>query len=260
MQYALITGASKGIGKDIAHILAAKAYNLILIARSQIELDAVKNDILKKYHVDIYTLAIDLTTPQACDTIVSYIQSQNLGINILVNNAGYGMWGYFNTLSIENQLNMMVLNNQTLVALTYKMLPVLRAQPQSYILNIASTAAYQAVPSMAVYSASKAFVVTFSRALSFEMQKTKLSVTCVSPGATATNFTDRAGMQAMQAIADKFNMPSEVVAHTAVKAMFSKKTEVVVGFVNQISAMATYILPKKLIETMAAGIYLKKLS
>jgi short-subunit dehydrogenase len=135
----------------------------------------------------------------------------------------------------------------------------LKQKKQAYILNIGSTAAYQAVPSMAAYSGSKSYVVLFTRALRYELKKTNVSVTCFSPGATASNFTQRAGMQAMQKIADKFNMDTQLVADLGIKAMFAKKAEYIPGILNKISVLATYWLPKSLIETFAANLYLKNL-
>lgn len=259
MSFALITGGSKGIGKAMAKNLASKKYDLILVARNEAELEAAKTEIESAYLVKVLCLPLDLASDQAPKQLFDWCMSQNLNISILINNAGYGSWGFFENLPLEAQLTMMKLNMATLTSLCHLFIPILKKQSKAYILNIGSTAAYQSVPSMATYSASKSFVVVFTRALAFELAKTNISVTCYSPGATESNFTSRAGMQAMQKVADKFNMDTQVVADMGIKAMFSKKAEFVPGFVNQISVFATYILPKKLIETLAANLYFKNL-
>jgi len=134
-------------------------------------------------------------------------------------------------------------------------MPILSQEKQAYILNICSTAAYQAVPTLAIYSATKAFILSFTRALRFELAKTSISVTCFSPGPVDTGFAARAGLSALNKMAEKFNMQPDKVAKMAVKAMFGKKSEVIPGFTNIISVYANRILPKAFIEKTAAGIY-----
>lgn len=260
--YALITGGSKGIGKEMAFYLAEKGYNILLIARNEAELLGAKEEIKSKFHVNVAFWALDLSLPDSPKQILHWVEKENFSVSILINNAGYGLWGYFDQISFENQQSMMLLNMNALVELTYLFLPSLKTKPQSYILNIASTASYQAVPGLGVYSATKAFVLSFSRALRFELKKTSVSVTCLSPGATTTNFTNRAGMSKsadLQATADKFSMPADVVAKFGIDAMFAKKNEVVPGFVNIITVWSTYFLPKSMIESIAANLYLKNL-
>lgn len=257
--FALITGGSKGIGKEMALVLAEKGYNILLVARNEAELAAAQKEIQEKFNVKVAFLAADLSQLGASKQIFDWVQKESFDVSVLINNAGYGLWGFFDKMTLESQQNMMVLNMNALVELTYLFLPVLKTKPQAYILNVASTAAYQAVPALGVYAATKAFVLSFSRALSFEMKKSTISVTCLSPGTTSTNFTNRAGMQAMQALADKFTMPADVVAKFGIKAMFAKKTEVVPGFVNIATVWATNFIPKSLIEGIAANLYYKHL-
>ena len=151
---------------------------------------------------------------------------------------------------------MMQVNMNAVVELTYHFLPVLKQQPKAYIMNIASSAAYQAVPYLGLYAATKTFVLQFSRALHYELRNSSVSVTCISPGATDTDFANRAkvGPKALKA-ADKFNMTPVKVAAIAVDSMFSGKTEVVTGFINKLGAFITRILPKKVIENGAAKLY-----
>src|SRR6185437_12181532 len=188
MEYALITGASKGIGKAITHELAKRKKNVLLVARSESLLKELAEEIRKTYSVEAKFLAIDLSDTFAAHRVRQWCTDNNYVVNILVNNAGYGLWGRFDTLTLEDQNNMLRLNMSTLVNLTYEMLPVLKSAQKSYILNVASTAAYQAVPMLSLYAASKAFVLSFSRGLKIELKKSTVSVSCISPGPTTSDF------------------------------------------------------------------------
>eukprot|EP01037_Dinobryon_pediforme_P011946 gene11946-12035_t len=178
-------------------------------------------------------------------------------LTILINNAGYGIFGNFDQLPLADQLNMLQLNIKAVVELTYLLLPDLKAQQQAYVLNVASTAAYQAVPSLALYSASKAFILSYSRAIRVEMKHTSVSVSCLCPGPTDTNFVKRAGMDAIADVADKFNMDPDKVAAIGLKGMFAKDPEIITGFVNKITAFAGRHLNKNFIERVTARLYKK---
>lgn len=253
--YAVVTGASKGLGKAIAIKLAKKGYNLLLIARSDNELAELSTDIKKDYHVDAHFLAIDLALPESAEKVLQWITENGFPVSILINNAGYGLWGKFNSLGLSAQLEMCRLNMDTLISLCHLLIPKLSQQQPAYILNVASTAAYQAVPTLAIYSATKAFVLSFSRALRFELAKSNVSVSCLSPGPIDTGFAQRAGLDAFSKMAEKFNMNPEEVAEIALNGMFKRKSEIIPGFTNVISVYANRILPKAFIEKMAAGIY-----
>ncbi len=259
MSYALITGASKGIGKEIAICLAKRKYNLLLIARTEKLLKELAKELQDKYQVEVFYNAIDLSSADAAEDIIIWCNKGGYDISVLVNNAGYGLHGAFEKLSLDDQLNMMWLNMSTLVQFTHLTLPLLkRHSGKSHILNIASTAAYQAVPYLATYSATKSFVLSFSRALRHEMMGTNVSVTCLSPGGTDTNFMERAGMEGSRKImkqAKKFNMLPDEVAEFGVKAMLHNKAEVIPGFGNKVGAYSSKILPKAIVEGIAKGIY-----
>lgn len=257
MKYALITGASKGIGRYIALDLASRQYNVLLIARDAAQLQALATEINTTYGVQAQYLGIDLSQPEAAQQVFDWCTQQQYNISILVNNAGYGLNGAFTSHSTTANHNMMQVNMHALVDLCTLFLPMLKQQPKAYILNIASSAAYQAVPYLSLYAASKAFVLTLSRGLSFELRKTPVSVTCVCPGATDTNFAHAAGITSPKAIkaAEKVNMQPQAVAAIAVKAMFAGKKEVVTGVVNKLAAFFVWLLPKVVAEKTAAGIY-----
>lgn len=254
--YAVITGASKGIGKAIAFELAKKHYNLVLVARSENLLKEVKKEIQSKNEVSIETLSLDLSTNEAASKLLAFCESNNLKVSVLVNNAGYGLSGKIDKHSIEDNSNMIQLNVLSLTQITQTFLPILERNAPAYILNVASTASYQAIPGLAIYSATKAFVLSFSRALYHELKSRNIYVTALSPGPTATEFSDRAqisekGLKA----AEKVNMSAEEVAKIGVDALFEKKPEVVTGILNKIGAFGVGLLPKFLAEKIAGSIY-----
>jgi short-subunit dehydrogenase len=256
MEYALITGASKGIGKAIAGDLAARGFNVLLVARSEELLQQEANRITTLYPVKADWLSLDLSMPQAAENVYDWCRAKGYTVTILVNNAGYGLSGPFEKYSVDQHLNMMQLNMSTLVALTRLFLPDLRRLPKAYILNIASSAAYQAVPGLSLYAATKAFVLAFSRGLHQELHKSPVSVTCVCPGATDTDFPNRAQLgEKGMAAAEKLNMTPEAVAVIATRAMLARKPEVITGFINKVGAAMAWLLPKTLVERTAMKIY-----
>ncbi len=256
MPRAIITGASKGIGKAIATELAMKKHDLVLVARSEALLQELSRELAKKYNVEVSYLAMDLGKVNAAQEVFDWVKTKGYSISVLVNNAGYGLSGSFEENSIDSHRDMMQLNMITLTEMCQVFLPMLKAQSQGYIMNIASTTAYQALPMMSVYAASKAFVLSFSRGLSHELRKTGVSVTAVSPGATDTSFNDRANIsEPVRKAAEKVAMTPQAVAKIAVSAMFAKDKEIITGAINKVQAFASWLLPKRLIETVASGIY-----
>ena len=257
MSYALITGASKGIGKAIAGELAARKMNLLLVARSTGLLEALAKELTAMHGIEAHTLALDLSDPAAPANIHDWVQRQGYQVSILVNNAGYGLSGAFDTHSAKEHTDMMRVNMNVPVELTALLLPELRRQPQAYILNIVSSAAYQAVPGLSAYAASKAFMLNFTRGLRYELRRSNVSVTAVSPGATDTDFASRAQITGQKAVkaAERFNMTPETVAKMAVDAMYARKAELVTGFVNKLAAFFVWLLPKSITEKTAAGLY-----
>lgn len=253
--YILITGASKGIGKAIAKALAKRNFNLLIVARSKNELSLLRTEIINDYGVNVEMLAIDLGRMNAPTEVAHWISSNRYQLNGLINNAGFGLWGNFADLKLSEQINMCRLNMDAVTEFCHLLLPNLLMAKQAYILNVSSTAAYQAVPTLAIYSATKAYILSFTRALRFELKDTSVSVSCLCPGPVDTGFAERAGLDAFSKMAQKFNMQPNEVAEIAVKGMFNKKSEIIPGFTNLISVIGVRLLPKALIEKMAAGIY-----
>ncbi|MDP4151564.1 MAG: SDR family oxidoreductase [Bacteroidota bacterium] len=256
MDYALITGASKGIGKAVAEELARRKFGLLLVARSEDALKQTAGELGARYGVEVDWLALDLSTADAAQKVYDWCMAKGYAVQALVNNAGYGLSGPFEKYSLEEHANMMQLNMGTLVGLTRLFLPAMRNQSRAYIMNIASSAAYQAVPLLSLYAATKSFVLSFSRGLHQELRSGTVSVTCISPGATDTDFPNRAqlGEKGMKT-AEKFNMTPSAVASLAVRAMLAGRSEVVVGLVNKVGALMAWLLPKSLVERTAMKIY-----
>jgi short-subunit dehydrogenase len=256
MTYALITGASKGIGKAIAEELASRKFNVLLVARSTESLQQVATGIREKYKVSADYLAIDLSSDKAAEKVFNWCTEKKYEIQVLVNNAGYGLSGPFEKYAVGENTNMMQVNMLVPVQLCQLFLPSLRTQSKAYILNVGSSAAYQAVPNLSVYAASKSFILNFTRGLRQELRKTNISVTCICPGATDTDFSTRAqiGEKGMKT-AEKVNMTPAAVAHIAVKNMLAGNAEVIAGVINKLGAFMVWLLPKGLVEKTAMKIY-----
>ncbi|GAB4040929.1 SDR family NAD(P)-dependent oxidoreductase [Spirosoma gilvum] len=256
MAYALITGASRGIGLAIATELARQKFDLLLVARSETLLREAAGQLASEHTIKTDFLAVDLAATGAAQQVYTWCQQKGYTVQMLVNNAGYGLSGPFEKHPLNEHTDMMAVNMTVLVELTYLFLPVLRQQPKAYILNIGSSAAYQAVPGLSLYSASKAFVLQFSRGLHQELKRSSVSVTCVCPGSTDTNFVDRAqiGEKGRKA-AEKVNMTPQEVARQAVSATLAGQTELVTGLLNKAGKFMAWLLPKGLVEKTAGSIY-----
>lgn len=258
MAYALVTGASKGIGKAVSTCLAARKFDLLIVARSENLLEQNAAFWKEKYGIEVHSISMDLTQPSAAEKVVDWIKANRWEVRVLVNNAGYGLWGYFHELSKEAQDKMLQINMQNLFNLTHLMLPLLKENTPAYILNVGSMAGLQAMPSLSAYSASKAFVNTFSRALHEELRPLNIYVTLLAPGSVDTHFVEVSGMHHMEKIAKKTSMQPEEVAEIAVKALFKRKKQVIPGFSNKLAAYGIKHLSRNRIEKMVASLYRKK--
>ncbi len=256
MSYALITGASKGIGAAIANELARRKFDVLLVARSETSLLELAAHLVSTYGIRADFLPLDLAGDTATQQLFDWCQAKNYPVSVLVNNAGYGLSGPFEKYTAADHTDMLRVNVLALVQLSRLFLPILRQQSRGYILNIASSAAYQAVPGLSLYAASKSLVLQFSRGLHQELRKTNVSVTAVSPGATDTDFVTRAqlGEKGLKA-AKQLNMTAEDVAKQSVDAMLAGRTEIITGLLNKIGAWAAWLLPKSFIERTAGSIY-----
>ena len=257
MNTAIITGASKGIGKSMAIELARKGFDLLLIARTESLLKNLASEIEAEFKVKVRYLSLDLSIPASVNEITNLVKLEKIPVQMLINNAGYAHWGNFSSMSLEEQEKMMFVNMNLMVKLSHQLLPYLMKNETSYLLNVSSSAAYQAVPTLAVYCASKSFVLQFTRALRHELKGNGVKVSCLSPGPTDTNFMDAAGMTTdkMKKSAAKFNMTSDSVAKIAIKGLMKNKAEIIPGLLNIFQAKLVNFVPKVLTENIAAGLY-----
>jgi short-subunit dehydrogenase len=258
MPYALITGASKGIGKAFAGHLAKRKMDLLLIARTDALLQQLSNELKNNYGVKVQYLALDLAQPDAPQKIFQWVEENKFDVQMLINNAGYALWGNFIELSLQEQNEMIAVNIFTMVNLTHLFIPKLLLHDRAYILNVSSSAGYQAVPTITLYAAAKSFVLSFTRGLRHELKNTPISVTCLSPGPTKTHFVERARMYHMQKLSDKMSMSAEDVAEFGIKGMLARRAEIIPGFTNQLGAFMARHAPKKIVEKVAGGLYVKK--
>ena len=241
MNYTLITGASTGIGKDFALLYAQKKQNLILVARNLVTLELLANELKTAYvGIEIECIAMDLSVSGAAKKVFDEVQSKNLSVNRLINNAGIGLQGAFVDISLEDQEKMLQLNVTALMQLTHYFAQDMKQNKQGDILNVASTAAFQAGPYMAVYYASKAFVVSFSEALHNELRDEGVTVSVLCPGATKTEFFNPDRNLKLPSGA----MASMDVAKIGVNALDSKKRMVISGVINNIMVQSLRTTPR----------------
>ncbi|MBD0368744.1 MAG: SDR family NAD(P)-dependent oxidoreductase [Flavisolibacter sp.] len=255
MPYAMITGAAKGIGKAIATELAKRGYGLLLVDIDDAKLKATVAE-LQASGVTVHALQQDLAQQDAVEKIIAFTTPYHNQLNVVVNNAGHGLNGSFEQLSLAEQFGIIDVNIKAQVAITHAYITVLRQFPKSYLLNVGSIAAYQPVPYLNMYAASKAFVLSFNRSLRYELRKSTISVSCLSPGPTDTDFVKRARMGASTLkLSERFNMTAEAVGKIAVEGMFIEKAEIIPGFINLLNAFLPKFFHKSFVEKIAARIY-----
>ncbi|MEZ2441029.1 SDR family NAD(P)-dependent oxidoreductase [Chitinophaga sp. RCC_12] len=256
MSYALITGAAKGIGKAIAAQLAERNYHLLLVDIDEKSLAATAETLAAQYHVNVHTLHQDLSAPDALSNVTGWSSTWHHSLTVVVNNAGYGINGPFEQLTLQEQFNIIDVNIRAQVGLSYAYIPVLRQFSKAYLLNLASTTAYQTVPYLNIYASSKAFALSFTRGLRYELRHSPISVSALSPGSTDTDFVNRARMgDYTRNVANRFNMTPEKVAKIAIDGLFKGKAEIIPGFTNKLNAWLPKFFPKLFVEKIAAGIY-----
>ena len=250
MNTTLITGASSGIGEAFARKLAARGRNVLLVARSEDKLIALCNELGRLTSIRAQYLALDLTNAEARSQLFEETQKRELEIEMLINNAGFGSMGDFLKLDAQRELEMIELNVTALVELTQRFLGPMRERKSGTIINVASTAAFQPVPYMATYAATKAFVLSFSEALWDENRAHGIHVMALCPGVTETNFFEAAGIDRppMRTI----QTPEEVV-ETTLRALTRKKSLVISGWANWFVVEAERFLPRSAVTKVAGN-------
>ena len=245
---ALITGASSGIGAAFAKALAAKGSHLILVARSEEKLHALARQLTNQYAIRVEVIAADLSHVGIAHSMFEETQQRDLTVDILINNAGFGTYGRFETLDAEREQQEIILDVNTLVDLTHTFVPSMLARHQGAIINVASIAAYQPGPYAAVYAASKAFVLSFSEALWGEYRTKGVRVLALSPGATSTEFFRVSGSE--EAMPANVETPEQVV-QVALRALEQGRPSVVSGWQNVLLSNASRFLPRSVVVRLA---------
>lgn len=235
---ALITGASSGIGLEIARVLASQNYDLIICARREKELKDLSVEIINKYEVNCKVIIADLTTKEGVDLLVEDSEE----VDILVNNAGFGILGDHFDMQLERQLQMIELNIHALTRLSHVFGNLMVKKGKGRIMNVASIASYISGPTFAVYCATKAYVLSYSRALHKELKNKGVTVTALCPGYVTTGFQEVAGME-LSKMEKLTAVPVKKVAEIAVKSMHKGKREVMPGIVNKPLPLVTKITP-----------------
>lgn len=243
---ALITGASGGIGLELAKLFGRDGYNLILVARSAEKLKQVSAELQGQFGTKVNTIALDLAAASAAQVLCDRLQSDGFTIDVLVNNAGFGAHGEFATMTEAEILGQIQLNITALTHLTRLLLPGMLARRSGKIMNVASTAAFQPGPLMAVYYASKAYVLSFSEALANEVAGSGVVVNCFCPGATDTGFQKRAGMENSRLFKKIGAMKAEPVARDGYRGLMAGKTLVTSGLQNWLTAESVRFAPRRL--------------
>jgi short-subunit dehydrogenase len=244
---ALITGASSGIGKEFAHIHAEQGGDLVIVARRENKLNALKTELEKKHSVKAMVIAKDLSLQDAASEIYEEVKQSGIEVNYLINNAGFGGRGKFHEREWEKDLAMINLNVLALTALTRFFLPDFIKRNEGRILNVSSTASLMAGPLQAVYYATKAYVTSFSNAIAEELYDTNITVTALLPGATETEFASTSGMDKTSLFANTFSARS--VAEDGYNAMLAGKLNIIAGvtFIQRIMMATIPFTPKKML-------------
>lgn len=255
---ALITGASSGIGLELAKIHASHGGDLILAARRIDLLENLKKEITDKFGVDVFVIEKDLARPGAALEIFEAVEGKGIEIDYLINNAGFGLYGKFEDQDPAELRRMIELNITTLTELTHIFLPSMIKRGSGRIMNVASTAAFQAGPLLSVYSATKAYVLHFSEGVANEINHTGVTITAFCPGATATGFQEVAHIQDSRLVKGKKLPGAGPVALYGYKAMLKGKKVAIPGFMNATMAAATGFLPRVWVTGVARMMMEKK--
>ncbi len=254
---ALITGASSGIGKSFAYLLAAKGAHLILVARSKSKLEEIAQDIQQRNQVKTHVYQQDLSQLGSARHLYDQIQSNGLNVDLLINNAGFGKWGKFEDFSLEEYSKMIQLNITSLMDLCHLYIEDFKKKPEAGIINVGSTASFMPVPYSAVYAATKSFVLNFTEGLVGELSSTKIRVFCLCPGGTASNFATVANESGVDTLDAKL-MSSDEVAQLGIDAFLANKHYIVTG--RRFQILLFKFMSRKRVLTMIADYWRKRLN
>lgn len=242
--YTLITGASTGIGYELAKLFAKDRHNLILVARDEGKLETAKNE-LSKYNVEVKILSLDLSKSEDIQSLFNYVEMNKLNVDILVNNAGIGTFGDFSEIEWVKEEALIDINIKVLTKLTKYFLPKIIECKNGGILNVASTAAFCSGPRMAAYYASKAYVLNLTEAIYEECKDSGIKISCLCPGPVKTTFQDKAGIKKSES-AKKYLMDAEEVAKVSYKDFKKGKLIIIPGMKNKLLVIGNKLLPRRI--------------
>ena len=247
---ALVTGASGGIGEALARELAARGHDLVLVARSVGTLEALAAELAQAHGIIATSIGADLAASGAGRALATELRGRGLEIDIVVNNAGFADFGEFAHADLTKTMQMVALNVVTLTELTHELLPPMIERGRGRVMNLASTAAFLPGPLMAVYYATKAYVLSFSEGIAEELKGSGVTVTALCPGPTASGFQARAAMEDSKLVKGRKVMDAATVAKMGVDAMEAGKTVAICGFKNKVQAVMPRFLPRALVPPM----------
>lgn len=245
---ALITGATAGIGYELAKLYAKDENNLILVARDEERLKEVKDE-LEFYNIKVYTITLDLSEDNSCEKVLDFVNKKNLSVDILINNAGVGSFGYLSEIEMKKELKLIDVNIRALTELTKIFLPSMIEHGEGAIMNVASTAAFCAGPKMATYYASKSYVLNFTEALYEELKGSEIKVSCLCPGPVKTSFQEKSGIKKKES-AKKALMTAKDVAEIAYRDFKKGKLIIIPGFKNKLIITLNKLIPRSLSRKM----------
>lgn len=251
---ALVTGASAGLGKEMAGLFAKDGHDLVLVARSESKLKTIAGDLSRAHGIDAHVVAADLGQADAPGHVFAETTKRGIDVDFLVNNAGFGTNGAFLDLELAREKEMIAVNCTSLLELTHRYAGPMRERKFGRILNIASTAGFQPGPFMATYYATKAFVVSFSEALSYELEGTGVTVTCHCPGATKTEFAATAGNDKSKLFQRSGVADAKEVAYHAYRAMMGGEVLSVHGFMNKVGVHGLRLTPRSVVRGITASL------
>ena len=255
---ALITGSTSGIGYELAYIHAKQGGNLVLVARNKTKLEQIKKELENKYKIDAYVIEKDLSVKDSAKDVYDEIVKNNITVDYLINNAGFGDYGFFNESDWGKLERMISLNITALTQLTKLFISDMIKHGLGKIMNVASTAAFQSGPTMAVYYATKAYVLSFSEAINNEVSGSGVTVTALCPGATESGFQEAASLQESRLVKGRKLPTSKEVADYGYNAMLKGKTVAIHGIVNYLMANSVRFFPRSSVLKIARFIQDKR--
>jgi len=255
---ALITGASAGIGLEFAIIFAKEKYDLVITARNGTKLNELANKLKNNHNVNVKVLTKDLSKQNAGEEIFNELKNEKIVTDILINNAGLGVFDNYWNIELQDEQNMLRVNIMALTELTNLFAKDMMNRGGGKILNVASTAAFQPGPTMAGYYASKAFVLSYSQSVDFELRKKGVQVSTLCPGPTLTEFQIRANMEDVNLLKKGFTMSAEEVAQIGYNGLMKGKPVIIAGAMNKIIVMGSKISPSKVSMKIVNWLQYKK--